>query len=131
MGLDEVGLMRKCPTCGAALPEGMEYCPPSNAMKNNRGSKVPAFTGCYSIRMEEVFNGRPRGDKHHPKRGSTKPLTDYQRARAAYGKHCILSPFGPLPIERDVRSSPVEGDLWGDYEHPDTNFVGSGVGREL
>ena len=114
--------MPKCLVCGHELPPGVEYCPPSETMKNNRGAGIPAFIGCASIRMEVVFKGA-RGDKHHPPKGSVRPLTDYQRSRAAYGKDCILSPYGPLPTEREARAAPVEDEEWGTYEHPDTNFA--------
>ena len=87
--------MPKCPVCGHELPPGAKYCPPS-----------ATIGGCESIRIEEVFRG-PRSGKHSHKKGIAKPLTDYQRARKAYGEDCMLSPVGPLPTAKEMR--PIVG----------------------
>ena len=97
------------------LPDGQEYCAPTDAMEDQgRGRKARAlyvFAGCAVLDMamlssSTVIRCGPSTGK------SIKCLTDYQRAEKAWGKDCILSEYGPLPTEDEIRAQPVDHSAW-------------------
>ncbi len=111
--------MNRCPTCGASLEDGQDFCPATDTMQDGvRGnshatSAAYVFLGCAHLDMRRLSSVTV--NRSGSRSGKTvKQLTDYQRAEKAWGKDCIMSEYGPLPMEREIREGPSPYDIeWG------------------
>lgn len=106
--------MNRCPVCRMPLEDGLEFCAPTKTMtkaKRNNPSHVKAiFLGCETLDIVHLKSST--AVRSGPQTGRIKHLTDYQRAEKAWGKDCILSEFGPLPTEDEMKGKYVDHSAW-------------------
>lgn len=125
--------MNKCPTCGMPLKDDLEFCPATKTMtkaKRNNPSHVKfIFLGCEMLDMIHLQS--PTVVRSGPRTGRIKRLTDYERAKREWGKDCIISEFGPLPTEHEIRVQPVDRIAWKNPEMYRSSEKFSSDGRNL
>lgn len=107
--------MNRCPSCGMPLPDDQEFCAPTKTMTKGGRGKPPhvkeIFLGCDVLDMAMLSSSTV--NRQGPQTGKpVKHLTDYQRAVNAWGDDCILSEFGPLPTEGEIRAQPADHSAW-------------------
>lgn len=110
--------MNRCPSCGMPLPDSQEYCPRTSTMTDEKVGgngmdtiRAYSFAGCAVVRFESLTKETKLRSGPRTRRGSSRP-TDGQRAIAAWGKDCIISEFGPLPTERELKGQFVDHSAW-------------------
>lgn len=105
--------MNRCPSCGMPLPDGQEYCAQTKTMTDGTfaGNARYSFAGCSVLRFENLSKETKNRSGPRTGRGNPRP-TDDQRAIAVWGKDCIISEFGPLPTEREMRGQFADHSAW-------------------
>ncbi len=103
--------MNRCPSCGMPLLDGQEYCAQTSTMVDgNVGSEkaVYKFVGCQALRFESLdLMTRAR----HAPGDYRKTVADDERARALWGKDCIITEYGPLPNKPGTHSEGIRGQF--------------------
>lgn len=99
--------MDRCPTCRAPLPEGLQFCPPTDTMGDGGdGIRIRdkyEFAGCEALRIENTKRSAWARSGNRSARQCKKQRSDFERFTAAYGTDCTMSEYGPLPMEREIR----------------------------